>query len=122
MNKQQQIESFDRIVSKMREVLLAKGDDYAADADRLSNFKQVGTICGIGAARACLVLIATKVARLGNLLGDGLTGGDGSRDGSGVERRAVRNESIADSVLDLTNYGVLLGQILEDEEGGDVCK
>ena len=108
MNKQQQIESFDRIVSKMREVLLAKGDDYAADADRLSNFKQVGTICGIGAARACLVLIATKVARLGNLLGDG--SGDG-------DRRAVRNESIADSVLDLTNYGVLLSQILEDEEG-----
>jgi len=86
MDKQSQIQSFDRFVEKQREVMLSKGDDYA-NQDRLSNFKSAAYICGLTPAQHCLAMIATKVARLGVLL----------------DPKAVtpRNESIQDSILDL---------------------
>lgn len=100
MDKQSQIESFDRFVEKQREVMLSKGDDYA-NTDRLSNFKSAAYICGLTPAQHCLAMIATKVARLGVLL----------------DPKAVtpRNESIQDSILDLSNYSQLLNMIIEEE-------
>lgn len=85
----------------MRSVLLKKGNDYA-NADRLSNFKLAGNICGISPEMNCLSLIATKVARLGVLLSN--------------EDRQPNNESIKDSVLDLANYAVLLDMIISDNK------
>lgn len=98
MNRKQQEESFNAFVEKQRNTLLSKGDDYAGD-DRLSNFKQVGSITGQTAAQACLTLIATKVARLSQLLGG----------------KSPKNESIQDSVLDLGTYASLLNMLLEEE-------
>lgn len=98
MNRKQQEESFNAFVDKQRNTLLVKGDDYAGD-DRLSNFKQVGSITGQTAAQACLTLIATKVARLSQLLGG----------------KSPKNESIEDSVLDLGTYASLLNMLLEEE-------
>jgi len=98
MTKEEQIKSFDEFVSKMRQVLLNKGDDYA-NIDRLSNFKLAGNICGLNPELNCLSLIATKVARLGVLL-------------NGKE---AKNESIQDSILDLANYAALLNMITEDK-------
>lgn len=98
MNRKQQEESFNAFVDKQRNTLLSKGDDYAGD-DRLSNFKQVGSITGQTAAQACLTLIATKVARLSQLLGG----------------KSPKNESIQDSVLDLGTYASLLNMLLEEE-------
>lgn len=100
MDKKSQIESFDRLVERQREVMLSKGDDYA-NTDRLSNFKSAAYICGLTTAQHCLAMIATKVARLGVLL-DPKAG-------------TPRNESIQDSVLDLANYAQLLNMILEEE-------
>jgi hypothetical protein len=99
MTKQEQRLFFDVFTSQMAEVMLSKGDDYAG-ADRLSNFKNVGTICQLQPEQACLSLIATKVARLGQLL----TG------------KEPNNESIADSVLDLANYSILLAMLLDDKK------
>jgi len=82
----------------MRGILIKKGDDYANE-DRLSNFKLAGNIAGGDAAINCLNLIATKVARLGNLLSSG---------------KVAQNESIDDSVIDLANYAVLLHMILNE--------
>lgn len=76
---------------KMKSVLESKSNDYA-NVDTLSNFKLAGAICGITAEQQCLSLIATKVARLGVLLESG----------------NPKNESIEDSILDLTNYSFLL--------------
>lgn len=98
MNKQEQLKHFEAIIAKMREVLISKGDDYAND-DRLSNFKTVAQITGTTPARSCLNLIATKVARLGNLLNS---------------KEPPRNESIRDSVLDLANYAILLDALLSE--------
>lgn len=95
MNKQEQIRIFEENVAKMRDILLSKGDDYANE-DRLSNFKLVGQICGLTPQQVCLVFMATKVVRLGNLAASGA---------------GPKNESIYDSVLDLGNYNMLFDMI-----------
>jgi len=89
---------FDEFTAKQKETLIKKNNDYA-DTDALSNFKLGGQITGVGPVKDCLVLIATKVARLGNL----------------TSGKTPNNESIADSVLDLANYAFLLHAILKDE-------
>lgn len=98
MKLEQQTNFFDYFVEKMRDTLLKKGNDYS-NSDRLSNFKLAGNITGVGAELNALNLIATKVARLGVLLNsDGIP----------------NNESIEDSILDLANYAILLGMVIED--------
>lgn len=104
MTSEQQLQIFDDFTAKMREVLVAKANDYAGDVDRLRNFKQVGDVTGIGAPKAVLTHIATKVSRLGTLLGSG---------------KAPSNESVGDSVLDLANYSILLHMVLVDESSGE---
>lgn len=99
MNLQQQQRFVDNFCEKMKSTILGKGNDYA-NADRLSNFKLAGAICGLAPEQNCLSMIATKVARLGVLLGG----------------KTPNNESIEDSLLDLANYAVLLGCI-RDEQG-----
>ena len=99
MNIQTQQESFDNTVSKMKEIMFKKGNDYSNE-DRLSNFKLAGNITGVGAKLNCLNLIATKVARLGQLLN---------------KNTPPNNESIEDSIIDLANYTLLLSMIIQDE-------
>lgn len=99
MNKTKIEEQFESFGNKQFNILLAKGDDYANE-DRLSNFKVAGAISGLSAEIDCLVLIATKVARLGVLLNN---------------KNDPKNESIRDSVLDLANYVFLLDCILEEK-------
>lgn len=100
MSIEEQEEFLDKQFKKIKEVSLSKGNDYAND-DRLSNFKLAGNICGIGAELNCLSLIATKVARLGVLLNSG---------------KEPQNEAIEDSILDLTNYSLLLGMLIEEKK------
>lgn len=99
MTKQQQEVVFDNMVAEMRKVMLGKGDDYANE-DRLSNFRLAGNICGVTPELNCLNLIATKVARLGVLL----------------QGKEPKNESVQDSILDLSNYAVLLNMIIVDKQ------
>lgn len=99
MTKQQQEVVFDNMVAEMRKVMLGKGDDYANE-DRLSNFRLAGNICGVTPELNCLNLIATKVARLGVLL----------------QGKEPKNESVQDSILDLSNYSVLLNMIIVDKQ------
>jgi hypothetical protein len=94
MNKQQQKDAFNALIEKAESILLKKGDDYA-NTDRLSNFKDAGRITGITTQQHCLALIATKVARLGNL----------------YSGKTPNNESIQDSIIDLFNYTALLYMI-----------
>lgn len=100
MNKEQQEKHLEHIFSKMREIMLKKGNDYATQ-DRLSNFKLAGNICGISPEIQCLSLIATKVARLSVLLNN---------------QNKPNYESISDSIIDLINYSALLDMLLFDKE------
>lgn len=98
MNIEKQTELFHQFTGQMSEIMLKKGNDYA-NVDRLSNFKLAGNICGISPEKNCLSLIATKVARLGVLL----------------ENRIPNNESIEDSIIDLANYSLLLGMLIQEK-------
>lgn len=98
MTKEEQLQHFTYFTEKMKRTLFSKGDDYANE-DRLSNFKMAGAIAGGDAKTNCLNLIATKVARLGVLINSD---------------QEPNNESIADSILDLANYSVLLSMIIEE--------
>lgn len=101
MNKEEQINHFDTTVAKMRETLLTKGDDYAGQDNRLANFELVAQIAGVTPEIVALVLIGVKVVRLGTLLN---TKGE------------PKNEPIRDSVLDLSNYSMLLDAILSEKD------
>lgn len=91
MTNENQIELFEEFTNKQKDILLKKRNDYANE-DVMSNFKQVGFITDLKPEQSILVLIATKVARLGNLL-------------SGKE---PKNESIDDTIIDMANYCFLL--------------
>lgn len=86
------------MVETFKKILLSKGNDYA-NADRLSNFKLAGSICGLTPEQNCLSLIATKVARLGVLLSSG---------------KIPANEPIKDSMIDLTCYSILLNMLYSE--------
>lgn len=97
MNLKDQVSFFDGFVSRMRETMLKKGNDYSG-ADRLSNFKLGGAIIGLSGSKQALALISTKVARLGQL----------------IDGKIPNNESKDDTLLDLANYTILLAMLEHD--------
>ena len=99
MTSEEQGKQLEIIFNKIRSIQVSKSHDYA-NIDVLSNFKMAGEICGIGAEKQVLSLIATKVARLGVLLG--------STDNP-------NHESIEDSMIDLANYAILMIMVNRDK-------
>lgn len=104
MTIEEQHKSFDKIAAKMQAIMFKKGNDYAGDQDRLSNFKKVGLATEVSPEQACLQMIATKVVRLSVLLKK-----EGEPD----------NESIEDSVIDMLNYSMLLHMLLDERKQGE---
>ena len=105
MTHEQQSKLLGEFYAEKKNILKLKGEDYANE-DVLSNFKSAGANIGISAELQCLSLIATKVARLGNLL-------------SG---KTPNNESVSDSILDLSNYTDLLYCLVNEQITDDVNK
>ena len=99
MTQETQSKLLGEFYAEKKNILKLKGEDYANE-DVLSNFKTAGANIGISAEQQCLSLIATKVARLGNLL-------------SG---KTPNNESVSDSILDLSNYTDLLYCLVNKEK------
>ena len=89
MTQEKQIDLLVQFHKDKMETLISKGKDYASKDDILSNFKNSGAIVGVSKERQILSLIATKVARLGNLLDN---------------KDNPNNESIEDTVKDLSGY------------------
>jgi hypothetical protein len=99
MNKETQLIEWGSFTAKQLEVIKKKQGDYANDSEVLNNFKSAAANAGIKEEQQVLSLIATKVARLGNLF----------------KGNEPNFESIEDSVLDLANYAFLLHCILKDK-------
>lgn len=99
MNYETLKKTFDNFIKIQEEILFRKGNDYSSDSDRLSNFKAAGEIIQLSPELQCLSLVATKVARLGNLL---------------KNQKTVLNESVEDSLLDLANYTFLIYCIIKE--------
>lgn len=90
--------SFENLVTKMREMLLKKGKDYAND-DQMSNFKRIGLITDQSPEKVILTFAASKISRLCNLMEKGAK---------------PINESVLDNMLDLACYGMLLWAMNEE--------
>ena len=78
----QKIEEFDKIVAKMRQIMIDKNSDYGND--------NIGTL-GI---KGVFVRVWDKVSRLKNLVWLG-------------KENQVKDESIEDTFFDLANYAII---------------
>src|SRR3954452_5515233 len=87
------MDNFDEILDTMRELHARKAADYTNGLDPFSNFKHSAEQVGITPGLACEVLIATKQARLKELLGS--------------VGKAAQNESVEDTLLDRAVYSVI---------------
>ena len=86
--------NFDRALEELKALHDAKAADYSTVQDPYSNFRLSGEQVGISAGSACEVLIATKQARLRELLS--------------VDRaRPPKNESVRDTLRDRAVYAIL---------------
>lgn len=101
MTQEKQIDLLEQFHKDKMETLISKGKDYASKDDILSNFKNSGAIVGVSKERQILSLIATKVARLGNLLDN---------------KDKPNNESIEDTVKDLSGYVDLMYCALKENQ------
>ena len=77
-------------------LLKNKGNDYAEDSDRFSNFKRAERV-GIPAYIGAFIRLGDKFSRLEQLLG-------------GKEAK-VKEESVADTLIDLANYANIVYQL-----------
>jgi hypothetical protein len=100
MTKEKQKELFEKFTKRELEIMQSKSADYAKEEDVLSNFKTAGANVGITTQQQILSLIATKVARLGNLF----------------KGKVPNNESIEDSIIDLSNYSFLLYCSIKEDD------
>ena len=84
---------------KASELTMQKGADYSGAADTLANLKACERLGICTAETGVLVRMCDKLMRLITL----------NRDGE--EGRAVQDESLVDTELDLINYTILLGAL-----------
>ena len=82
------------VLNKIDGTLNAKSADYAGDNDVYSNFMLCERFGVTSCERGILVRMLDKVGRIANLFER--------------ERICVRDESVADSILDLAGYAILL--------------
>jgi len=94
MNKETFLQQVEHTLDTMQSLIEAKNADYAGDSDPFKNFKLCESLGICSAEQGLLVRMSDKMSRLSTLI-------------DGPESR-VDNESIADTLLDLANYAVLL--------------
>ncbi len=96
---------FIEFTNRQLDVIESKQNDYTDPEECvLGNFKTAGANAGIKTEQQILSLMATKVARLGNLF----------------KGKTPNNESIDDSIIDLANYTFLLYCYFREEYQTDI--
>ena len=86
-------QAFDAILKQMGEIHDKKRQDYASNNDPLGNFREAEKL-GISPLQSIMIRLTDKYTRACNLV---------RKNGNA----AVKNESLADTLLDLANYSVL---------------
>lgn len=89
------IPNYDAIIKKAKALCDDKNIDYAQVKEPFSNFEMVEALKICDAQTGILVRISDKIARISNLL---------KRNGE----RAVDEEKVEDTMLDLINYSIIL--------------
>ena len=87
------------ILTKRKEYILkSKNHDYAKSTDMFSNFRKVADISNQSISKVFMVFMAVKIARLGEL----------------TTEKTPNNESVEDTLLDLSNYADLFNIFLKE--------
>tara|TARA_A100001391_G_scaffold35063_1_gene19137 strand:- start:10618 stop:10947 length:330 start_codon:yes stop_codon:yes gene_type:complete len=89
------IPNYDAIIKKAKALCDDKNTDYAQIKEPFSNFEMVEALKICDAPTGILVRISDKIARISNLL---------KRNGE----RAIDEEKVEDTMLDLINYSIIL--------------
>lgn len=109
MTQEEQIDGIKHLHEVELELLKSKGSDYANE-DVLANFKQVSEVCRLlnidsrTLYGTHLFYIILKVQRICNLLSS---------------EKEPKNESIADTLVDLRNYIALLACSIVEVQSGE---
>jgi len=98
LKRPQLIESFKHIQERQLEIMIAKNSDYSSNEDALKNFRS-SELIWVPAEQAILVRMMDKMSRIWNLL---------------TKEAEVKDESIQDTLLDLSNYAILLSIMRTD--------
>lgn len=81
-------------------IVAKKNKDYATDVDPFKNFK-LSSLVGVSPARAILVRISDKMARVVNLL---------------EKPASVKDETVEDTIVDMINYLAILKAYIHDQQ------
>lgn len=98
MTRKEFVEKLESNFKKGIDIVRSKNHDYAGDEDPWKNFR-FAELVEVGVARAILVRLSDKLARISNLLD---------------KEAKVADEKIEDTVLDLINYANILLVFLQD--------
>lgn len=99
MDKTQFIKTIEDFYARGVALIKVKNADYATGHDPFQNFRSA-SVAGIEPARAILLRVLDKLARISNLLG---------------KEAHVKDETIEDTLLDAANYLNILHAFLTDK-------
>jgi len=104
MNGKEFVEFHKKTVTKMNEICKAKNDDYSGGGDvyAFNNFTMVERKGVCSTEAGFLVRMEDKMMRINNLIKKGSA--------------SVKDESIADTLMDLANYSILMMGYLESKK------
>jgi len=103
MNTVQFLDTIRKYSKEALSLIEKKNDDYAGCYDSpFRNFDNSADIAGITSEQGLLVRMGDKLLRAGNILN--------------TSHISVKEESIKDTLLDLSNYALILATRIKDKE------
>ena len=103
MNTVQFVSNLKRLQKKGLNLIKSKNNDYSGVHDApFRNFDLSADIAGISPEQGLLVRMGDKMTRAGNII-------------SGKEQQ-IADEKIEDTLLDLSNYALILSSRIKDRE------
>jgi hypothetical protein len=100
MNYEQESVKAEEFFAEGLATLVSKAHDYAQEEDCFSNFKLTARLAGIPVEKVFMVFLSVKIARLSELVGG----------------KEAQNESIQETLKDLTNYACLMSIYLGNKQ------
>jgi len=94
------IKKLKELYDKKMDIIQKKNHDYAKQSDVFSNFEYCAKVANIPVESVILVFIAVKIARLTELF----------------NKKEALNESIEDTLIDLSNYTDFLYVYLQSKK------
>lgn len=102
MNREQFISRLEELYQNNVAISRRKNADYAADGDPFASFRVCESL-GISAEVGIIVRMTDKLSRISNLLN---------------QEAQVKDESILDTLSDLSNYSMILRMLIESRGNG----